>query len=448
MIRKNSILLGTALCLPLATATFAQSTDGAVLATCDDLRAILDVGTPDGLPYTDDEIVAVIVADDVTQCEIFYSEIQIATGMATDSADVDATVGAVVADTQTTTVTLSDEVTIVGRVLLDQAAPQVDIDSPAADVTVQPGAAIVRISQSPGEIVVRQAPANVTIDMPTPTITITQAAPEIIVRMPDPGVAVGAAEPTVEVRQAQPVVTVRQSPPQVDLELRRAEEGEEGGIAVADARTGAEYMPGMAVDATAMEDAVINLNAQEPVITLNEATEQAQVTYERSDPVILFEQTDPVVSFTGGGEPQIEFVQSGEPTVTFLAAGDAMPAAMSDEQDVGSDDAMAMQTDSSMIERDGYGVITSGDIDASTLVGMRVYGMNDEDMGEIGNLIIGDDGTVGEAVIDFGGFLGMGETNVAYPFDQMTFLRSDDGDVRIYVAATDDDLRAMPVYEE
>ena len=63
---------------------------------------------------------------------------------------------------------------------------------------------------------------------------------------------------------------------------------------------------------------------------------------------------------------------------------------------------------------------------ASDLADLDVYGANNEKIGEIDDLVINSDGTVAAAVVEVGGFLGLGEKDVLVNFSalQMTM----DGD--------------------
>lgn len=62
---------------------------------------------------------------------------------------------------------------------------------------------------------------------------------------------------------------------------------------------------------------------------------------------------------------------------------------------------------------------------ASELIGKDVYGSNNEDIGEVGDVLLNRNGQVIGVVLDVGGFLGLGETNVAVP---LTALQFTDGD--------------------
>lgn len=57
------------------------------------------------------------------------------------------------------------------------------------------------------------------------------------------------------------------------------------------------------------------------------------------------------------------------------------------------------------------------------------------------------DGTISHAVLDIGGFLGIGEHRVAVPVSDLAVYRSD-SEVRIYLPWTREQLEAVPEYVE
>ncbi|MET4291888.1 sporulation protein YlmC with PRC-barrel domain [Bradyrhizobium sp. LB1.3] len=64
-----------------------------------------------------------------------------------------------------------------------------------------------------------------------------------------------------------------------------------------------------------------------------------------------------------------------------------------------------------------------GEWRASKLVGVNVYNDSNEKIGDINDLILDSSGRVANVVIGVGGFLGMGEHNVAVGFDQLKFAK-------------------------
>jgi putative membrane protein len=67
---------------------------------------------------------------------------------------------------------------------------------------------------------------------------------------------------------------------------------------------------------------------------------------------------------------------------------------------------------------------------AAALIGRTVENSNGDNLGEINNVIINEKGNVVAAVIGVGGFLGIGEKNVAVPFDALDFRTLDPAERR------------------
>ena len=103
------------------------------------------------------------------------------------------------------------------------------------------------------------------------------------------------------------------------------------------------------------------------------------------------------------------------------------------------------------VEREGYETAnaeTIGQMSAEDLEGSPVYGANDETVGEIDTLLIGDNGKIDRVVINVGGFLGLGEKPVAVTFDELQVLKNVEGDdVRIYIDSTEERLESQPEYQ-
>jgi len=103
-------------------------------------------------------------------------------------------------------------------------------------------------------------------------------------------------------------------------------------------------------------------------------------------------------------------------------------------------------------QREGYQTAETAEVEkltAEEINGSYVYGSNDETVGEIDNLMVGDDGKLTEAVINVGGFLGIGEKPVLVSFDDIQVLKSEDGsDYRFYINSTKEQLEQMPEYQD
>lgn len=100
------------------------------------------------------------------------------------------------------------------------------------------------------------------------------------------------------------------------------------------------------------------------------------------------------------------------------------------------------------INRDGYKAAEVAELTADKLEGARVYGPKDEDVGEINRLVLNDNGQVERVVLDVGGFLGVGERQIAVTLDELNIVRTDDGkDFRVYIDANQANLKAQPEYK-
>lgn len=98
--------------------------------------------------------------------------------------------------------------------------------------------------------------------------------------------------------------------------------------------------------------------------------------------------------------------------------------------------------------RDGYMTAEPEYLTAERLTGAAVYDPADVRVGEVSELILSDDGQITQAVVDVGGFLGIGEKPVALPIEDLTILRSDDGnEVMISIGSTKEELEGMPAFE-
>jgi sporulation protein YlmC with PRC-barrel domain len=62
-------------------------------------------------------------------------------------------------------------------------------------------------------------------------------------------------------------------------------------------------------------------------------------------------------------------------------------------------------------------------ISVNDFLGQAIYTADNQSIGDINDLLVQDDGGVVAAVVGVGGFLGIGEKNVAIPFDKITITR-------------------------
>jgi hypothetical protein len=84
---------------------------------------------------------------------------------------------------------------------------------------------------------------------------------------------------------------------------------------------------------------------------------------------------------------------------------------------------------------------------ASDIIGASVYGPDNKSIGEIDDLVAGNDGKVAAAVIGVGGFLGMGQKMVAVSFDSIQKSKDEKGNPKLTLSATVDQLKSAPDFK-
>jgi sporulation protein YlmC with PRC-barrel domain len=83
---------------------------------------------------------------------------------------------------------------------------------------------------------------------------------------------------------------------------------------------------------------------------------------------------------------------------------------------------------------------------ASDLTGATVYNPQDESIGDVNDVIVSRDGKVDGVVIGVGGFLGIGEKDVAIKMNQIKMMDTDTG-VKLVLDMTKDQLAAAPEFK-
>jgi sporulation protein YlmC with PRC-barrel domain len=90
--------------------------------------------------------------------------------------------------------------------------------------------------------------------------------------------------------------------------------------------------------------------------------------------------------------------------------------------------------------------MTSGQISASALLDESVVNEANETIGDINDVILDANGKVASVIVGVGGFLGIGEKDVALPFDKLSFAMDNDNDLVVTTNATKESLQAEPAY--
>jgi hypothetical protein len=85
---------------------------------------------------------------------------------------------------------------------------------------------------------------------------------------------------------------------------------------------------------------------------------------------------------------------------------------------------------------------------AQGVMGKEVRGAANEDMGRIVDVVVDLTGQVRAAVIDFGGFLGVGSRKIAVEWGALNFVAIADKRSVVGLALTRDQVKAAPEYKE
>jgi hypothetical protein len=86
--------------------------------------------------------------------------------------------------------------------------------------------------------------------------------------------------------------------------------------------------------------------------------------------------------------------------------------------------------------------LTPAELTEENLTTATIYGPGDEKIGHVSHLH--GAGTTAEAIIDVGGFLGIGAKPVAVPVSELEFMRDEGYAIHAITTWTKDQLKEMP----
>jgi PRC-barrel domain len=85
---------------------------------------------------------------------------------------------------------------------------------------------------------------------------------------------------------------------------------------------------------------------------------------------------------------------------------------------------------------------------ASAIIGGNVYSPSDESVGDVNDLVIKSTGEIEAVVVGVGGFIGIGEKNVAIALDRFTMEPTPDlASTKLVLNATKEELQAAPAFK-
>ena len=112
-------------------------------------------------------------------------------------------------------------------------------------------------------------------------------------------------------------------------------------------------------------------------------------------------------------------------------------------------DTQEMKADKAELAKAPDGVIRLQDQDtflASDLTGATVYSPKDEAIGDVNDVIVSRDGKVDGLVVGVGGFLGIGEKDVAIEMSKIKLTETETG-IKLVMDASKDELAAAPGFK-
>lgn len=277
------------------------------------------------------------------------------------------------------------------------AADNSDNDATGAQVNVHQPAAKVQVRQPNANVSVKQAQPQVTVNQGQPTVVVHQPAPTVTVNIPQPIITIRMPEPDVNVAQAKPQVSVSQPQPQVSVV--QPQDGDQANVT-----TSGET-----------QQADVNVNQSNQAPNIQYSSDKAKVVVKQS---------------------------SGQPKVNLVHAGDA-----DDVPDTGTNQTTQQRSDAGSQQQQAMatqGTNAGGKpVAVSKLLHMNLYNVNGNNLGDIEHVIANAQGG-NSVVIGHGGFLGMGEKQIAVPLDDVWMK----GGRLVTRNVTDDQIKGMPEYNK
>lgn len=429
-IRTRSLLLSTALSLPIGGMAGAQSLVdineeelSGKSQECQSLaQAYRDDDDPTGVP--EDDVVSAINEDAIEECSTLEQQLSASSSQSSSESDSEAV---------SEEVDLSEEATIEGEAEVSVPDPNVDVQVPPPNVTVTEQQPQVTVTEKPVDVQVNQKQPDVTVEIPEIVVRVQNPAPDIYILSTDPDVQISSADPDVQIEQGEPTVNVTQADPELNVDLGVDMDESSGG---GDQSNTSSSSGGNAQNVTGDTEVA----SSEPEVEIVQPEGEADVSVEGSDPNVSYQSAEPNVSVMMAEQPTVEVSQSGEPNVVIetpqereqrLAQQDSEQG--STEQSSQSDQAAAPSEDAPSA---GGSTMTVGD-----LMDMQIVTEDGEGLGNP-EAIVEIDGEP-NLVLSSGGFLGLGGKQVPVPLSRAT----QQGEELVIDGLTDADIEAANDFE-
>jgi sporulation protein YlmC with PRC-barrel domain len=189
------------------------------------------------------------------------------------------------------------------------------------------------------------------------------------------------------------------------------------------------------------------VTVQQPQAQITVTQPPPQVTIQQPEPRVTVQQAQPQVRVQQA-EPQVTVQQQGQPQVTVQGQDRQRQAQGSADQRTGAtlQAPAPAQSSGARPQQAATSPATGVSLQSvQNLVGKNVVGSNGRDAGEIRNLLIDNSGRVRAAVIEWGGFLGLGERQAMVPVERIRLGEGEND--RAQLNMTREELEALPRYD-
>lgn len=189
-----------------------------------------------------------------------------------------------------------------------------------------------------------------------------------------------------------------------------------------------------------------NVTVQQPAPEVTVRQPEPKVTVQQPEPNVTVEQSKPNVTVQQSGQPNVNVERPGQADVTINQdrAGANQDATRSESA---SGATSSNQPTGSGVDSSTGAAAAASPFDSmrvSDVIGTDIHGAQGEEIGSIEDIVMNRNGNAKAALVDVGGFLGIGAKRVAIPMDRLS-LRDD----RVVATAmTKEQIEQLPEYDD
>jgi sporulation protein YlmC with PRC-barrel domain len=180
----------------------------------------------------------------------------------------------------------------------------------------------------------------------------------------------------------------------------------------------------------------VTVQQPQPQVTIQQP--EPQVTVQQPEPQVTVQQAEPQVNVQQPGQPQVQVQNEGQPQVRVEGQDQAQVESRATVREQTQTGEQATRGATTMADQ--WGQMTGQEI-----VGKTIYGANGEEIGDVDDVVLGPQGPQDIAVVvGVGGFLGIGERNIAIPLSEIQLGPED----RLTTTLTREQVENMQPYDE